>query len=98
MEIVICNAPLYSGAAASHRRRVVVRGAPIGFDMPDPKKITNDAYDFSFAARAEGDGAMSMEWTYQRSGPPVAADKVPGIIRDSAALSDEIWWTWNLVP
>jgi transglutaminase-like putative cysteine protease len=98
VEIGTRASSLFSGAPSAHQHRVVVTGAPINFDTPAAKRITNDAFDFRFSAQEDGDGAMTMLWTYQRTGSVVAASKVPGIIRDARAVADEIWWTWNLVP
>lgn len=98
IEIGKRKSSLYSGAASSHQHRVVVTGAPINFETPEAKQITNDAFDFSFSAKEDGEGAMTLLWTYQRTGSVVAASKVPNVIQDVRAVADEIWWTWNLVP
>jgi Domain of Unknown Function with PDB structure (DUF3857) len=98
VEIGTRKAPLASGAASSHQHRIIVRGAPITFDPPDAKRISNDAFEFSFDATPVGEGGMTMFWTYQRKGPVVAAAAVPGIIRDAREVADQVWWTWNLIP
>jgi Domain of Unknown Function with PDB structure (DUF3857) len=98
VEIGTRRAPLSTGAASSHQHRVIVRGAPISFDTPEAKHISNGAFEFNFDATPVGEGGMTMLWNYQRKGPVVAAEAVPGIIHDAREVADQVWWTWNLIP
>ncbi len=92
------KAPLYTGGASAHLHTITVKGAPISFDTPEGRHISNDAFDFLLETTSDDDGGMSMIWTYQRKGPTVAAANVANVIRDAREVGELVWWTWSLVP
>jgi Domain of Unknown Function with PDB structure (DUF3857) len=90
--------PLAAGDRASFRHKVTVRDAPISFRAPPPVRIENSAFKFAFSGAVPKTGELRLFYKFSRTGAPVPADEVAGVIRDAQVLGNSVGYSWDLTP
>ncbi|MES2540405.1 MAG: DUF3857 domain-containing transglutaminase family protein [Pseudomonadota bacterium] len=89
--------PLYIGGPWRATHEVRVQNAPIEFIAPDPVTISNQAFDFDLATKADGSD-MVLRWSYTPKMRSVPPEQAAAIMADIQALRDAIWFSWDLTP
>jgi hypothetical protein len=88
--------PLWVGWPGVMRHRIVVRGAPVEFDLLPDVTLDNPAFQFDYRGSAAPGGAMTLNWdmvTKARSVPPELAEQV---VKDRGEVSEMTWFWWDL--
>ena len=90
--------PLAVGGPWTMVHRVTVQGAPVDFTPPDPVRISNPAFDFSYQGEGREGGGMELTWTYTPKVRSVPASEVEAVLGDVRTVRDSTWFSWDLSP
>lgn len=90
--------PLSPGSPGVQRHRIEVRAAPIDFLPPEPIRLGNPGFDFTFSGTSTDDGGMTLDWELVTKTHAVPASAAGQVLADGRKVDDAGWLTWDLTP